>query len=109
MRQPKISIQLSKWRSVFWATRLAIDSIESSIAIAAFQACQTSGLQVKMIAGDRIATAKAIEFLPLNKSLAVTDDRTNTAISFILPVNGPESMTIRCGNCRGGDFADYLC
>jgi hypothetical protein len=107
--QPKISIQLSKWRSVFWASRLAIDSIESSIAISAIEACQTSGIQVKMIAGDRIATAKANEFQPLNQFLAVKDDRTNTAISFILLVNGPESMTIRCGNCRGGDFADDLC
>ncbi|MEG4393045.1 hypothetical protein [Microcoleus sp. BROC3] len=51
---------MSKWRSVFWASRLAIDSIESSIAIAAVQACQTSGIQVKIIAGERIATAKAI-------------------------------------------------
>ncbi|MEG5000576.1 hypothetical protein [Microcoleus sp. B4-D4] len=51
-----------------------------------------------------IATAWTREFLPLNKSLAVMDDRTNTAISFILPVNGGESMTIRCGNCLGGNL-----
>ena len=76
--QPKISIQLCKWRSVFWASRLGIDSIESWIAIATVPACQTAGIQVKTIAGDRISTAKAIEFLPLNKSLAVTDDRTNS-------------------------------
>ncbi|WP_333254596.1 MULTISPECIES: hypothetical protein [unclassified Microcoleus] len=33
---------------------------------------------VKTIARECITKARAIEFLPLNKSLAVTPDRTNT-------------------------------
>ncbi|MEG3971528.1 hypothetical protein QUA00_28495 [Microcoleus sp. T2B6] len=35
-------------------------------------------LIVKTIARECITKARAIEFLPLNKSFAVTDDRTNT-------------------------------
>jgi len=67
--------------------------MESSIAIAAVQACQTVGIQVKMITGDRIATAWAIEFLPLNKSFAVTDDRTNTRPPRIPQTNSTEPST----------------
>ncbi|MEG5038572.1 MULTISPECIES: hypothetical protein [unclassified Microcoleus] len=69
---------MSKWRSVFWDSRRAIDSIESRIEILALPACQTVGIQVKVFARDRIAKARAREFLRLNKSLAATDDRTNT-------------------------------
>jgi hypothetical protein len=76
--QPKISIQLSKGCSVFWVIPLAIDRIESLIDLAALPACQTACIQVKVFAGDGITKARAIEFLPLNKSSSVTDDRTNT-------------------------------
>ena len=40
-----------------------------------------------------IATAWAIEFLPLNKSLAVTPDRTNTHPKRIPPTNSTEPST----------------
>jgi hypothetical protein len=40
-----------------------------------------------------IATAWAIEFLPLNKSLAVTDDRTNTRPPRIPQTNSTEPST----------------
>ncbi|MEG4206548.1 hypothetical protein QUA20_21805 [Microcoleus sp. Pol7_A1] len=67
---------MSKWRSVFGASRLTIDSIESSIAIAAVS---VSNLRHPSQKERRpIATAWAIEFLPLKKSSCVTDDRTNT-------------------------------
>ncbi|HEY9302501.1 MAG TPA: hypothetical protein VIQ31_40280 [Phormidium sp.] len=39
-------------------------------------------LSVKTIAGDGIAKARASEFLPLNKSSSVTDDRTNAGTAF---------------------------
>ncbi|MEG4351879.1 hypothetical protein QUA70_24970 [Microcoleus sp. LAD1_D5] len=55
---------MSKGRSVFWASRLAIDSIKSSIDLAALPACQTAGIEVKMLADECIAKARAIEFLP---------------------------------------------
>ncbi|MBD1811488.1 hypothetical protein NDA07_01525 [Microcoleus vaginatus DQ-U2] len=50
-------------------------------------------LSVKTIAGDGIAKARTIEFLPLNKSLAVTDDRTNTRPNRIPQTNSTEPST----------------
>ncbi|MEG5163998.1 hypothetical protein QUB37_26830 [Microcoleus sp. AT3-A2] len=47
-------------------------------------------LSVKTIAGDGIAKAKAIEFLPLNKSSCVTGDRTNTRPNRIPQTNSSE-------------------
>ncbi|MEG4088234.1 hypothetical protein [Microcoleus sp. Pol12B4] len=78
---------------MFGASRLAIDGIESSINLAALPACQTAGIEVKMFAGDGIAKAKMIEFLPLNKCSSVTDDRTNTRPKRIPQTNSTEPST----------------
>ncbi|MEG4216949.1 hypothetical protein QUA27_23765 [Microcoleus sp. Pol14C6] len=46
-----------------------------------------------MFAGDGIAKARTIEFLPLNKSSFVTDDRTNTRPNRIPQTNSTEPRT----------------
>ncbi|MBD1882446.1 hypothetical protein [Microcoleus vaginatus] len=50
-------------------------------------------LSVKTIARDGIAKARASEFLPLNKSSSVTDDRTNTRPNPIPQTNSTEPST----------------
>ncbi|MEG4071024.1 hypothetical protein QUA42_27520, partial [Microcoleus sp. Pol11C2] len=62
--------------------------------LAVLPACQTCGIQVKTIAGECIAKAKAREFLPLNKSSFVTDDRTNTRPKRIPQANSAEPSTM---------------